>query len=306
MVRLASGDRHVSRFIHLGEGRDVRVRQVGPVGGQPVLACHGLPGSRVMPVQAEQAAVRSGARLIAIDRPGFGRSDFLSSRNLLDWPKDVREVLDAERLESFHVLGISSGGPYALACCHELSDRVTGAAVVSGVTPLDRRTLADDIASSLPPPARPLLRVKGSARVLHAVLAQLIRRQPDRAADQIGQLLSKSDRELLTGPEGRGIVASMIEGVQQGGRAWAFESELLSRPWGFDLERIDTPVTVWHGEEDVAVPPDHAKHVAEALPNGRLTLCPGLGHLGVAVRMLDQIFEDLLSIGEGGGAQRPL
>jgi pimeloyl-ACP methyl ester carboxylesterase len=295
MTDATGAPRHVSHSFELGEGRRVRVQQVGPLGGEPVLLCHGLPGSRVLPEQAERAAVLAGVRLIALDRPGFGRSDFLSGRTLRQWPHEAAEVLKAERLESFRVLGISAGAPYALACCHELPDRVKAAAVVSGVTPLDRTTLADGFAKAIPRAARPLLRLRGSPRVLHAVLARLMRRAPERAAEQIGRLLSDTDRELLTGPDGRGVLASMVEGVRQGGRAWNLESELLSQSWGFDLERIPTPVVVWHGEEDLAVPPDHARYVAEALPNGRLTLCPGLGHLGVAIRQLDGIFEDLLA-----------
>ena len=42
-------------------------------------------------------------------------------------------------LESFSVLGSSGGGPYALACAHELPERVTRAGVISGVGPYNAR-----------------------------------------------------------------------------------------------------------------------------------------------------------------------
>jgi pimeloyl-ACP methyl ester carboxylesterase len=67
----------------------------------------------------------------------MGLSDFQPHRTFVDWPDDVVQVAAALGLDRFAVLGISGGGPYAAACAWKLSDRLTGAGIVSGLAPLD-------------------------------------------------------------------------------------------------------------------------------------------------------------------------
>ena len=55
---------------------------------------------------------------------------------LAGYPHDILELADALDFESFAVMGASGGGPYALACAYRLPDRLTAAAVVSGIGPL--------------------------------------------------------------------------------------------------------------------------------------------------------------------------
>lgn len=62
------------------------------------------------------AAAQLGIQIIAIDRPGSGSSTHKGDRTLLDWPKDVLALADHFGIKTFGILGISGGGPYALAC----------------------------------------------------------------------------------------------------------------------------------------------------------------------------------------------
>jgi pimeloyl-ACP methyl ester carboxylesterase len=74
-------------------------------------------------------------RVIAPDRPGYGLSDLKQARKLLDWPEDAAELADNLLMDRFAVLGISRGGPYAVCCAHQPTDRLSGAAIVSGMGP---------------------------------------------------------------------------------------------------------------------------------------------------------------------------
>jgi pimeloyl-ACP methyl ester carboxylesterase len=58
---------------------------------------HGHPGSRLEALLSDTAAKRLGARIIAIDRPGYGLSDSLPGLQILDWPPGVGEIADRPR-----------------------------------------------------------------------------------------------------------------------------------------------------------------------------------------------------------------
>jgi len=70
---------------------------------------------------------------------------------------------------------------------------------------------------------------------------------------------------------------------------WDYSREMTARlcwkPYMFNrrlaplLREVQTPTLILHGAEDAIVPTDVARQYAEALPNARLELVPGAGHL---------------------------
>jgi len=118
--------------IKLSDGRSLGYAQYGDIHGRPLLYFHGLPGSRLDSSGPAPSAIaeKLGIRVVALDRPGFGLSDFQPERTLGDWPKDVVEAADALSLNTFAVLGLSGGGPYDAACARYISERLTAATVV--------------------------------------------------------------------------------------------------------------------------------------------------------------------------------
>jgi len=91
-------------FVECADGRRLAFREYGAVDGAPVFNFHGWPGSR-LDFAANDAA--AGVRVVAVDRPGMGGSDFQRRRRVLDWPADVAAVADAFGLDRFAVLGFS-------------------------------------------------------------------------------------------------------------------------------------------------------------------------------------------------------
>jgi pimeloyl-ACP methyl ester carboxylesterase len=123
--------------IRLGDGRTLGIVECGDPGGIPVLYFHGFPGSRLEVHLADRSAARLNVRLIGIDRPGYGISDFKPGRILIDWPDDVTELADQFGLGRFGVMGISGGGPYAAACAHNIPNRLTAVGIGCGLGPID-------------------------------------------------------------------------------------------------------------------------------------------------------------------------
>src|SRR5207247_8492666 len=125
------------KVLSLRDGRVLGYAEYGDPNGKPVFFFHGLPGSRRQRHPDDSIAIELGARIIAIDRPGYGLSDFQQGRKLLDWPGDVAQLADSLKIDQFAAIGVSGGGPYLLACAYKLPERITSATVISGMGPVD-------------------------------------------------------------------------------------------------------------------------------------------------------------------------
>ena len=102
---------NTSKTTRLKDGRLLGYAEYGTPEGKPVFYFHGFPGSRLdwMLFDPDDTATKLNARIISIDRPGMGLSDFKRGREILDWPDDVIEMADTLQVDRFAVLGISGG-----------------------------------------------------------------------------------------------------------------------------------------------------------------------------------------------------
>src|SRR5262245_42519005 len=89
-----SAGRH-NRTLRLRDGRRLGFAEWGAADGWPVFLFHGTPGSRLTRHPDEPLTRALGARLITIDRPGYGLSTAQPGRRLLDWPADVAALAGA-------------------------------------------------------------------------------------------------------------------------------------------------------------------------------------------------------------------
>jgi pimeloyl-ACP methyl ester carboxylesterase len=81
-----------------------------------------------MPIWRKVAA-DLGVKLISASMPGFGHSDSYPlgvERSLLDWPADIKAVLDQENISKIHLFGISAGGIHVAALAHGLPLEMVG------------------------------------------------------------------------------------------------------------------------------------------------------------------------------------
>lgn len=69
--------------------------------------------------------------------PDSGRLRLRYGRRLQDWPDDVVELADALERDRFAVTGVSGGGPYVVARAAKIPHRLTAAAIISGLGPVE-------------------------------------------------------------------------------------------------------------------------------------------------------------------------
>lgn len=279
---------------------------------------HGFPGSRNEGLILHDAALRHAVRIIAVDRPGMGRSTPFAppeSRTLPDWPQDILELANYLKLERFGVVGVSGGAPYALATWHDgvLRDRCAGVCVISGLYPqyltAECRTFyawrahwTFKIAAWWPR----LTEIMFGMGVGSAARAACVGGNTGRLDRMIGLmllLLPKADADVLRANEGSArdtIRGTMSEAFRQGSWGAAVEAKVLcGGDWGFRLEGVDVPegrVVAWHGSEDVNVPLEMATVSMPYLRGVDFRVVQGEGHVSLIVRRADEIVEVLKSM----------
>jgi len=105
------------RTPELADGRRLGMRGMAAPDGEPLFYFHGHPGSRLEARFAHAAAAEADDRVIALDRPSYGLSDFKPRRVLRDWPDDVADAQLVRRPEvaeyrsGRHPRGIPAGQP---------------------------------------------------------------------------------------------------------------------------------------------------------------------------------------------------
>jgi pimeloyl-ACP methyl ester carboxylesterase len=237
-------------------------------------------------------------RIIGVDRPGIGTSTPHLYANVLDWVGDLVELADVLAVDTMRVIGLSGGGPYALAAGAALPDRVLGVGVLGGVAPSKGPDAIRGGLVELAPYAAPLLSV---TRVpLGYALAgaiRLIRPLAGPVIDGYAALQPRGDKELLARPEFR---AMFLDDLLNGSRfhlgAPLADIILFTRPWGFDAADVKVPVHWWHGDGDHIIPHAHGAHMAARLPDCRFETIPGESHLG-GMGLATEVLQELMALG---------
>jgi pimeloyl-ACP methyl ester carboxylesterase len=251
----------------------------------------GLIGSHHQASYVSDEAGRNGLRILAPNRPGVGRSEFITRKTALESVPDVEDVASALEFDHFSLIGISGGTPYALAALSRLAHRVKTVTVISGMGPMRlrgalrgmdrRRRIAIEAGSRLPHLAR-----RGFQKA-----SDRFRDNPEKLLDRLVKTWSLPDQAVF---ERKTVYDLFMEDLRQvftlglGPITLAHELALY-RNYGVSLQDLpkDKLITLWHGLSDNIVPPAMACAMALSLPNCEAHLVAG-GHF-VAVDIARQI-----------------
>ena len=260
----------------LADGRKITWHAYGRKHGFPVFYFHGTPGSGVEAAVFARAARKNHCRVIGINRPGIGDSDFQPDRKVAQWPDDVRQVADHLGYEEFSVLGWSGGGPHALVTGAELKDRVRAVGLISPQGRYDPNKGKLD--KSLSRVWMPALKVLAETPNLGRRLIGAAFRYSDQHRHR------RSDTSMY-----ENIFARSLQNSQKNHtRGTIHDNDALLEDWGIsmaqiaaDLEKASPPipVTIWQGLKDIYVNPTATKKMAAELPESTIIIDPFASHL---------------------------
>ncbi|KAL5620896.1 hypothetical protein FOBRF1_004142 [Fusarium oxysporum] len=290
-------DDHHDKIATLADGRKVSYAVYGAQDDDAptFFYLHGFPGSHHEGYVINTTAAQYGVRVIAPTRPGYGDSTFQKNRRILDYPKDILELADILSIKQFAVLGVSGGGPYAIACLKDLPpDRLVGIGTAAGVMPMSFSTQGmlsmTRLMFKIAPYATGIL-----GWITDRVLGNTARdtKHPEKLEEMMDKDISArsaSDKDVWeTHPDLRkSLGRATREAMKQGGYATAWEARLFGSDWGFKLEDVKVEkgrMIMWHGDLDVNVPIGVSEKAVQLMPGAELRVMKGESHMSLMTRV---------------------
>jgi pimeloyl-ACP methyl ester carboxylesterase len=263
--------------VRLPAGRMLGYREYGDPQGSPILYFHGTLSCRVDIAFAEETFRRRGLRLIAVDRPGMGISEYQPDYKLLDWPDDIAALSQELGLGRFDILGWSGGGTFALACAYKIPHLVKQVSTAGCCPPLDHPGGINELGMWSD---RLILQMVRTTPWLVSPFLMMFARLPATLmkASLLSDLTSAGDKAALQDLPPGECVDFFYEAMSNGADGSREEYRILGSSWGFRPEDIQAPVLFFHGEEDELCPTKHARALAERIPNAKLQIVPSAGH----------------------------
>jgi pimeloyl-ACP methyl ester carboxylesterase len=224
--------------------------------GSPLLLINGIGAPAEM--WAPLAACLSGRELVAVDLPGVGSTPPshrpLRMHGLADLVARLLDELGHDRID---VLGYSFGGSVAQELAWRAPDRVRRLVLCASTSGL----------GSAPPRPLAAMMVMTPARYENRTLARWI--MPALAGGRTRRdaaVLEATLTQRLANPPSRIGYLHQLYAIT----GWS------SHPW---LRRVRNRTLIVHGDQDPLVPVINAHLMAKAMPDARLHVLEGAGHL---------------------------
>jgi len=265
------------------DGTSIFFKDWGPRDGRPVVFHHGWPLSADDWDNQMLFFLGEGYRVVAHDRRGHGRSDQTDTGNDMDtYAADVAELVNALDLKNaFHIGHSTGGGEVIHYLARSEPGRAAKAVLIGAVTP----TM---LATDRYPDGLSMTVFDGFRDALRSNRAQFF-------------------LDIPTGPfygfnrDGADVNEGLIRNWWRQGMMGSAKAHydciaaFSETDFTEDLQAVDLPILLMHGEDDQVVPIEASAHTAIGLlSNGALKTYPGLSH-GLFATHPELINADLLA-----------
>lgn len=225
--------------------------------GPAVVFLHGFPFDRSM-WSGQVERLSASFRVVAPDLRGHGETTITREpATMEEMAEDIVALLDELNVPRAVVCGLSMGGYVALALYRAHPSRVRALVLADTRAKADdegaRRTREENAQRAL---------AEGMEPIVEAMLPKLL-----------------SERTRVQEPEVVARLREMMSRVVPVGAAAALRGMALRRDQTDLLPKIDVPVLVVVGSEDVVTPPSESESMHALVEGSRLQVIEGAGHV---------------------------
>lgn len=260
-----------SQFVEIGEGVTVHLRDEGPEQAPALILLHGS-NADLHTWEPWVQALKAKYRVIRFDQVGHGLTgpDPKDDYSRANYVAHVGAVADKLGLKQFILGGNSMGGKHALAYAIAHPERVTGLVLVDGsggpMLKLDKKKDDEDSGNI----GFKIAQTPGINLLVEQITPRSLIAQSLEQSVSVKSVASEAavDRywEMLRYPGNR--------------RATLKRFSQPYDPLGeAEIAAVATPTLILWGEEDRLIPVEAGQWLAKTLPNNRLVVYPGIGHL---------------------------
>ena len=260
-----------SQFVEIGEGVTVHLRDEGPKQAPALILLHGS-NADLHTWEPWVQALKAKYRVIRFDQVGHGLTgpDPKDDYSRANYVAHVGAVADKLGLKQFILGGNSMGGKHALAYAIAHPERVTGLVLVDGsggpMLKLDKKKDDEDSGNI----GFKIAQTPGINLLVEQITPRSLIAQSLEQSVSVKSVANPAavDRywEMLRYPGNR--------------RATLKRFSQPYDPLGeAEIAAVATPALILWGEEDRLIPVEAGQWLAKTLPNNRLVVYPGIGHL---------------------------
>jgi len=281
-------------------GHRIEIELSGPEAADHVVIFHtGTPSAGILFEPMVAAGAARGIRHVAYSRPGYANSVRQPGRTVADCALNVSAIADELGIDRFFTVGWSGGGPHALACAALLGDRVIAAATLASIAPRDAEGL-NWVAGMGEENVQEFGAADSGQLIgfLDHMAADYARVTPEQLHETFGDLVSPVDVASMTREFAQYLSDAVRLALSRGIWGWLDDDLAILHDWGFSLDEIARPVTIWQGGQDRMVPFDHGRWLAEHVAGAKAQLLPDEGHLSLTVGSYDRVLDGLLASGD--------
>lgn len=233
-----------------------------------------------------------------MSRPGYGGSTVITAKapSLLAVGGDTAALASHLGLDEYAVLGISGGGPFAVATAVADPSAVRALGLVGGVGPW---RLLDE--PSVHPEDRACLALLDAGDIAGAWDGLRLLAEEDlgglRALDdaaRVDAILAGESSPLIHDEGYRAIWADAMRVVLDGLDGWVFDNLAWGGIWDVDPSDVVAPSLLWYGGTDGY--DAERQWYADRIAGSHLTIFPGEGHLDVCDTHWSEVLAGLLRI----------
>jgi pimeloyl-ACP methyl ester carboxylesterase len=294
--------------ITLPDGRTLGFATFGAETGPIVFFLHGFGDSRLLGAVYHEPGKEQGLRIVAVDRPGIGLSTPQPNRKVLDHANDICLLAAHLQAETYSIMGVSGGGPYALACAYALpAEQLKAVSMVCGFGPFDLTMRNSKWTTYLIFSAFKLFPFllrwsrAGTVKQIRTETADTFIANTKLQLDAwymrfVGPAakdaaLLRDDRFLAF------VYEAAREGCAHGVEGHMMEYEVMTASdLGFELEdiRADLPIGLWYGREDASADLRVGEALAKVLGGKARLFVREEAHLSLVFNCREEILRTMV------------